>query len=340
MNSKIFGLAVVAVGGALFSLLREKQCGAKALQPYFNALHDDIKLGHFEENAVLRDKRDLLIRELKESLPDTLPSWYTFNQGSYAMGTGINPNDGDFDIDVGIVFECMRSDIPDPVELKREICLALSKGNRTVQVRRPCVTIRYMRDGVIDYHVDLAIYVKRENSRTLDLAFGKLHSASHHRHWSEQDPFGLVDKVRHRFSQAEAEQFRRCIRYLKAWRNKQFKNGGAPLSIALTCAAYAWFKPHSSEFLGNKPADAEALKHLVNSILENITRKAHIQLPVTPETNLLEKMTPRQFQTFINKLVELRNTLEVAMALPATKLEEACRLLESQFTATDISVRN
>lgn len=324
-------LVGVAAGGAIASLLEEDRCGTKVLQTYFNKLHDEIKLGNLDENVRLREKRDLLIQELRDSQLETLPPWRTFNQGSYAMGTGINPPDGDFDIDVGIVFDCTSKDVLDPVELKRRVCSALTKGNRTVLIRRPCVTVQYLREGDVGYHVDLALYVQRAGSRTLDLAIGKQHSTSGHRFWSEQDPLGLIDKIKNRCSGADAEQFRRCIRYLKRWRNAQFKNGGAPLSIALTCATFAWFKPSGNELIISPSNDAKALVNLTEAILGNISEKPEILLPVTPGANLLEKMTSRQIAIFIEKLKELRTALEDAMSLPISKLQEAHVILDAQF---------
>lgn len=331
MSEKLATLAVIAAGGLLASLLKEDRCDSGALQSYFNKLHDDIKLGNVDENALLREKRDLLIQELREKTAGKLPPWSSFNQGSYAMGTGINPPDRDFDIDVGIVFECTRTGVRDPVGLKREICTALAKGNRTVLIRRPCVTVQYLREGAVDYHVDLAIYVRRADSQTLDLAMGKLHSAASYRHWSEQDPQGLIDKIKTRFSGSNAEQFRRCIRYIKRWRNAQFKNGGAPLSIALTCATYAWFEPYGNDFLETGANDAKALAKLTEAVLENITTKPEILLPAAPRVNLLEKMTARQISFFIEKLAELRKALDTAMSLPVSKLNEAHEILNAQF---------
>ena len=62
------------------------------LQKEFSALHDSIKLGTYEENKTLQEKRDMLLNELKsglkdEKVPDTDKSltFTSFGQGSYAM---------------------------------------------------------------------------------------------------------------------------------------------------------------------------------------------------------------------------------------------------------------
>ena len=56
-------------------------------------------------------------------------------------------------------------------------------------------------------------------------------------------------------------QYRRCIRYIKRWRDVQFRNGGAPLSIALTIAAKHWFNPRFE--ISGKPTDLLALLALI-----------------------------------------------------------------------------
>lgn len=331
MNSKVLAVAAVAVGSAVAYLFTVKKCDASLLQQYFSKFHDEIKLSNVDENSTLREKRDLLLKELASFLPEDVPKWSCFNQGSYAMSTGINPPDGDFDIDVGIIFECTRKHFPNPVALKQLVCDALRRGNRTVVIRRSCVSIQYMRNGDADYHVDLAIYVKRKDSLSLELAKGKSRSSEANRHWSEQDPQLLIEKIRSKFTGPDAEQFRRCIRYLKRWRNEQFRNGGAPLSIALTCAAYYWFVPRKSSWNEANYFDAEALYVLVDQIVQNFSPRLRVHLPVTPSVDLLEVMTPSQMQVFKEKLSALHDTLKTVMSMPATNVNEACHLLSKKL---------
>ena len=66
------------------------------LQDAFLEFHDNIKLD--DENETLREKRDILLKVLKDHISDEAASYSTFNQGSYAMGTGIKPDNGDYDI--------------------------------------------------------------------------------------------------------------------------------------------------------------------------------------------------------------------------------------------------
>ena len=84
----------------------------------------------------------------------------------------------------------------------------------------------------------MVAYVKRDDGK-FDLAKGKEHSEQSKRVWEVSEPKRLTELMSSRFTDEDLAQYRRCIRYLKRWRDVQF-NSGAPLSIALTVAAYRW----------------------------------------------------------------------------------------------------
>ncbi|NMM80901.1 hypothetical protein B2J86_08180 [Acidovorax sp. SRB_14] len=308
-----------------------------AVQKQFEGFHSAIKLDEDDENAKLRMKRDTLIKALKAKMGDDVPTFEYFNQGSYSMFTGVVPVDGNYDIDVGLVFDCKQDKYPDPVVLKQKVRDALNSNFRTVAIRRPCVTVNYLVNGMADYHVDLAIYVKRDDDM-LDLAKGKEGSASEFRVWQVSDPKKLTELIRTAFTDAdELAQYRRCIRYLKRWRHVQFRNGGAPLSIALTVAAREWFKPNFST--AGKPLDLLAMLDWTNAMLsrsetdftmeDGLYSRLKVQLPVTPYGDLMGHMTKGQMENFWERLQALRDALEAAESedLP----EDACKILNKQF---------
>lgn len=307
-----------------------------AVQKQFEEFHTAIKLDNDDEKAKLRDKRDVLIHALDENLEDDVPDFETFVQGSYSMHTGIVPLDGDYDIDVGVIFDCKQGQYPDPVVLKKKVRDALDTHGRTVLIRRPCVTVNYMRAGVSEYHVDLAIYAKRDDG-LLDIAKGKENSANEFRVWEASDPKKLTKLICDAFNDdKELAQYRRSIRYLKRWRNVQFRNGGAPRSIALTVAAREWFKPKFES--SGKPSDLLAMLDWVNSMLnhfhgvvtdEGYHERLKVFLPVTPAGDLMDALTKQQMETFKAKLEVLRDALEEAYDedLP----EDACKVLQKEF---------
>lgn len=305
-----------------------------SLQTQFDIFHSTIKLGEDDEKANLRSKRETLIDALRARLDDGVPSFTTFNQGSYSMSTGVRPLDGNYDIDVGVVFDCTRNRYPDPVELKKKIRDALNTHNRTVAIRRPCVTVNYMRDGNIEYHVDLAVYVKRPDG-LLDIGKGKEHSAPENRVWEASDPRNLTELICTRFEGAQLNQYRRCIRYLKRWRHVRFSSGG-PLSIALTAAAYHWFKPYQTS--SGTILDIVALHSWVDTMLqlfsykvtdEGVHQRLTVQLPVTPYSDLMQGMTRTQMEKFQCELKALKEALQ--SAYDETLPEEAAKKLVKVF---------
>lgn len=331
----LFRLALVAAAAWLFFDKRDSKM--PAVQKQFEDFHSNIKLDEDDEKATLRKKRETLLASLKANIDDGVPSFENFNQGSYSMHTGVVPLDGNYDIDVGIIFDCKRDRYSDPVELKMKVRDALNLNGRTVVIRRPCVTVNYMRDSKPEYHVDLAIYAKRDDG-LLDLAKGKENSGEEFRVWETSDPKKLTELICTAFKDAnELAQFRRCIRYLKRWRDVKFRNGGAPLSIALTVAAKAWFKPRFET--SGKETDLLALLDWVKAILSHFENtytdddgwheRLTVALPVTPHSDLMSGMTKLQMATFKENLEALRDALSDAYdeELP----EDACKLLQKQF---------
>lgn len=306
-----------------------------SIQKQFDEFHEVIKHDENDERATLREKRDTLLDELRERLPAGTPSFKEFNQGSYAMNTGTVPLDGNFDIDVGLTFDCYREKYPDPVVLKKLVRDALTRVNRTVDIRRPCVTVTYFKNGVAQYHVDLAIYVKRDDN-CLDLAMGKENSSEELRFWQASAPRQLTKEIIERHSDQDRAQFRRVVRAMKRWRDNKFSNGGAPLSIALTAAAYHWFVP--AKQLDGRYVDLVALRTLASDLLskfewcmhdDELVQRLQVPLPVTPYGDLMVNLTNAHMATFKDRLMKLRDELVAAEeeALP----EDACARMQKQF---------
>lgn len=306
------------------------------VQNKFEDFHTEILLSDDDGKAKLQEKRKLLIADLKAGLKrdaekknETPLKFEHFNQGGYAMHTGNKPYDNDYDIDIALVFDNTQDDFDNPVELKKKVRNALNSTFRTVNIRRPCVTVTYNKDGKPDYHVDMAVYVKIDDEEYYEIAMGKEHSNDDNQEWQVSDPKGLINKVNNKFTDDERKQFRRVIRYLKRWRDKQFNNGGAPISIALTCAAYHWFSPVKSTGVYN---DLSALKALVTEMIDNfgwIDDRLEVKLPVVPRSNLLDGLTDKQMEIFKEKLEGLKKSLETAKK--ESSEVSACKTLKKQF---------
>lgn len=293
------------------------------LQSEFQTFHSNIKLGTYEENQTLRDKRDLLIDELTEALKDEkIPgtdkplTFKKFDQGSYAMNTGIKPQEDDYDIDVGIIFD-ITNDEYDSNKLKKLVYDKLNKQHkRTVEFNRPCITVKYS-DG---YHVDLAIY--SDNKSDLHIAWGKQYSTTN-RCWYKSEPKKLTQWISDVSQKAkESKQFRRCARYLKKWKEKKFSFHGneAPPSIGLTIQARNAFYNTSAY---RKDEDINALINIVSQIKQKFSsqyddetstfkKSIIVDLPVAPFKNVYYKMSLNQQDNFYQKIDALLEALEEA----------------------------
>lgn len=310
------------------------------IQRYFEDFHKTIRLATYDENEQLRDKRDMLVAELRANLKGVTPSFLEFDQGSYALRTGVQPKDGNYDIDEGLIFDCYSEQYPDPVSLKEQVAKAIERHNRTVRIRRPCVTVEYLRDGDIDYHVDLAVYVRRRDGIGLDLAIGKPGSEGSARYWQQSDPEGLIKLIRERQSGEKAAQMRRVIRYLKRWRDHRFAAGKGPVSLILTIAAYFWFSPQFDVF-SEKPQDLKALEQMIRHMQTAFTHvwgdqgttypRLRLQSPVVPREDLFADYGQEAMELLHKRLGELLEALTGADLEPLP--EKACRILAGQFGA-------
>lgn len=295
------------------------------VQAHFMTFHDLIRLD--EENQVLREKRNQLMERLREGLRRDFtargalpPSFTVFNQGSYAMNTGITPVDGEFDIDVGVVFEISRREFPDPVVVKTWVRDALAGPNTTVTIRNSCVTVPYIRNGKPYYHVDIAVFCPTRNSEQMYIGKGRENSLESNRNWELAEPRKLIKLVNGHQKGDKAAQFRRVIRYLKSWRDETFKKTGnaAPVGIGLTVAAYRWFQPQTLTIKeAQQPDDLAALCTLVKEMLGRFNRgflglgeyRLRATLPVEPYTDAFARMSPQQMKELEAELKTLLASL-------------------------------
>ncbi|MGF7035322.1 hypothetical protein J2T17_006330 [Paenibacillus mucilaginosus] len=312
-------------------------------QKQFEEFHDVIKLS--DENTTLQEKRDIIINRLKEKMPKSAKPYTTFNQGSYAMNTGVKPLDDHYDIDLGLFFEMSKDDVSSPVEAKKWVYDALLGHTNDVRMKRPCVTVTYQAG----YHVDVTIYASENPDGKVYLAKGKLTSSLENQSWDESNPKDLIKTIREHFTDADdRKQFRRIIRFLKRWKDVQFNGtvNGKPTGIALTAIAFhhMQIKKETVDFFSGKKEyrDLDALIHLISTFLSKFTTRYEVEegklveypyvtveLPVSPCPNLLEKMTLKQLKVFKEKLEELLDCLNEAKE--EADRSDAATILKKQF---------
>lgn len=295
-------------------------------QTQFESFHRTILFG-YDTSQDLRDRRDTLLADLKTNISKDAPPYVIFTQGSYALNTGTQPLGGNPDMDIGVLFECSPDDYPDSLVLKKYVRDALARHNRTVSIRRPCVTVTYNRDGSPIHHIDLAVYSANSIGQT-QIAWCRESTPLMEREWKSSEARELTDKITNRFSGCDRDQFRRCVRALKRWRDEKIGHKNTP-SIGLTVAAYNWFKP-CYDSIDGKPIDLIALQNLVDSMLANWTGlRLKVHLPVASYSDLFERMTENQMADFKNRLEELQDALNEAYAQADT--HEACKILRKKF---------
>jgi len=300
-------------------------------QPLFRRFEENIKLKRFDENEELRTKRDRVLTRLRENLS---MKFEPLNQGSYAMGTGVKPLDGDYDIDIGIVLDIDKNQY-DPVTVKGWIYKAVEKHTARVEWRRPCITVYYQQAGEAIYHVDLAILAK-DRWGNMHLAIGKEHSAKEQREWQQDDRKGFIDVVGNRFSGEDAAQFRRVIRYLKRWRDVHFASEGraAPTGLGLTVVAYQFFQVAKvNTYYYHQNADYDdlaATTSLVQAIrgrfapdwdsgTRQYVNRLKLYFPRAPQDDVFERMTNQQMQEFSQRLDKLAQWLGEARSTGKTE---------------------
>lgn len=324
-----------------------------SLQTYFKQFNDKIKLD-YDVNNDLAKKRDVLVDILKAS--DDIPSFTVYNQGSYSMHLGVEPLDKEYDIDVGLRFNKNKDDYDDPMELKEKIHDLLDgHTDYGAKIKKPCVTVTYKKDGEAAFHVDLVTYTYEDKDNTdsqLYLARGEK-SDSDETFWEKADPVGLVDYVNDKYKGEDAkkdrEQFRRIVRFIKRWKNKQFdSNGNAePPSIGITLIAVDKFNDAKTyDYLEEDYIydDLDALIDFVSKIkslflFNGVTGEGKIlysieyNIPSTlnfeQNANVFKKMTDIQMTNFKEKVDTLLTKLKEVKN--ETDEVEQCKKLNSIF---------
>lgn len=324
-----------------------------AIQKQFEEFHDAIKLKRLKENKGLREKRDIITDKIKngvktkfEETEKDAPSLEFIDQGSYAVDLGIVPEDKDYDIDEGVIFDLYKEDYTDSVELKKMIRDILENHTNTPpKIKNPCVTITYSLDDEPAYHVDLPVYLKSKYNNNLYLAWGKEFANKDNKYWDLADPEGLNDHIKNSFTVDAKKQFKRVVRYMKKWKDVCFNSTGnsRPPSIGITIAAVDLFshKQSYNSLSGKfKDDDLGALKDFVSKFknkfilkwdydLEKSFYTIEYNLPVQPYSNVFSKMSNNQMDSFYQKLNELENALSEAEG--KSDPHEACKVLSPKY---------
>ena len=270
------------------------------LKKQFKDFYDEICI--HEESEDLKEKRDILQKDIKDRFPDEMKKHdielkkseiEMFDQGSYKYSTTIRSSVIDRDVAVMIPLDIEK--YPDPRKIKTYLSDALSHvSTRTVEIKEPCVNVSYHENGTEYMHIDLPLYAVHDDK--VYLARGRKTGTPL---WEVADPKGLNDDLCGKIN--KNEQLRRVIRYLKKWRNDKYKNSSLdheiPPSIGLTYLACDCFVSSTTlEGDDDLVALQQTMSNIKNEFLltyeDGELVKADISrcLPVEPYTDVFQKM--------------------------------------------------
>ena len=305
-----------------------------SIQSEFRKFNDKIRVD-FEVKKELREKKNSLLGKLRNN--DDLPSFEELNQGSYAMCTGIEPeDDGEYDIDVALRFSANKDDY-DPIQLKERICEILKNyTDYGAEIKKPCVTVTYKKDEEAKFHVDLVTYLyadKDDENSQLYIAKGKNKDSQE---WEEADPKGLVDYINDSVEVGEKRnQFRRVVRYLKKWKNIKFSNTGHanPPSIGITLLVVDNFNYYKEDDLSSLINVVDAIINKFSYVCKNDFRRDMYRICLSlPKSlkfkfgnDILKKMSDAQMTDFKDKIEKLKKDL-VEVRDEADELEQYKKL--------------
>lgn len=303
----------------------------------FQDFHNTIKLD--KESSLLQEKRNILQQDFENKFPGILANHKItvnksdlrfFDQGSYRQGVSTTIEDTIVDRDVAVMFPLDIEVNADPRKIKGYARDALTiKNVRDPDIKEPCITVKYVKQGEENMHIDFPLYVKHDEA--VYLARGKEYSSTYQ--WEPCDPDGLNEYLESHFAGDEGNQLRRIVRYIKKWKQEKYgisyTKDQKPPSIGLTLLACEKF---SYTTVDGYDDDLNALYKVVNGIISCFkvnSNDQHVitkELPVTPKTDVFYKMKDSDEEVFYNKLVNFEDNL--LNAINANEEYEAAQFIQ------------
>jgi len=296
----------------------------------FNKYHDEINLDSDKKESLRTSRnavRDKIKNYFKDNKKGKAPKFY--GQGSYMMGTMVNPLDGEYDIDDGVYLQHLgedESEWPTTSTAHSWVVNAVKGHTSTDPIdKNTCVRVIYKNH----YHIDLPIYVIKDDIPRL---------AHKSNGWVNSDPRAFTDWFRDKVKE-NGEQLKRIVKYLKAWADYKNQNSSTkmPSGIILTILA-------ANNFVSSDDRDDEALVGTVRNILDTLEESFSCEKPVEPYEDLFEGWSDTRKNNFLNKLNTLCDKGNQALELDSDKKEEASLkwqdLLGDRFPKHETTTKN
>ena len=286
------------------------------LSSKFASFYNDSVVLSQAKQTNLHSKKDLNIQRLKDGLKEYNEENNTFYsiaetcvQGSVAMSTVVQNEDGDYDIDVAVVFDKSTLGDKGAQATRNMVANALQRKtkqfNAEPEVKTSCVRIKYS-DG---YHIDFAIYRRHydtENKRWIYEHAGTT--------WTERE---LKDLTKWFTEQNKASngKLRKVVRLSKMFCKSRdtWKNMPSGLLQTVLC---------DEKLQDSYDRIDELFYYTMKEIVVRLETDVSVAAPVDNGRNL----TPRQIDT--QKMTNWKNRLK-------SKLEDLDVLFKGDCTKED-----
>ncbi len=276
----------------------------------FQKFLDEISLPSKKEENLQRGRdaiRGEIISYFSNELKVKQPEFY--QQGSYALKTMVRPlGEEDYDLDDGVYLKHTDDNIskPTPLKVSEDIIEAVKKHTKkNPENLTNCVRIVYS-DG---YHIDLPIY---RNIR------GRIHLGTlEGKKWIYSDAKKFNNWFHERLE--KTEQMRRCIKYLKAWKDfKSCELKGIHITVLVGL----------NHFEVDGRDDMSLLK-TTDQIIAYLNDKRAIYNPIDKSENLIENWAEPKLNSTIKILEDFNE--KAKQALETDDKQEASKAWRKAF---------
>lgn len=249
----------------------------------FESFYKVIRIDKEKRKSLLSNK-ELLRTKIKnnfEKKDRTKPKFFIQGSMDTEVSTGINPLNEDYDIDDGVYLQNINRESITPETAHKWVYDAVDGHTKETKDKSKCVRVIYANN---EKHVDLPIYVEED---------GIYYLAIKGKGWIENNP-KKISKWFQDERKAKGHDFRKAVRYLKAWKDKR-ENDNSNLELfggfQLSILASDYF-PDSYDNL------EEMYFKLVDNINNNSWAYPSLDNPVNSSQNTLEYYSSVRIKTF------------------------------------------
>ena len=286
------------------------------LSSKFNTFYDSYVVLPQNEQTKLYDKKEINIQRLKDGLKEyneenntSYSIVETCVQGSVAMSTVVQNEDGDYDIDVAVVFNKSALGEKGAQATRNLVANALKRKtkqfNAEPEVKTSCVRIKYA-DG---YHIDFAVYRRYYDSRNECWVYE--HAGSD---WTKRDLKGLNEWFKTQNDNSDGN-LRKVVRLSKMFckSRKSWKNMPSGLLQTVLC---------DEKLQNTYDRIDELFYYTMKKIVTRIEANTSVLAPVDDGRDL----TPRNIDT--QRMINWKNRLK-------SKLEDLEILFKDDCSKSD-----